>query len=320
MDLLIRWTAPTPVPDCGYSGFYRRKGDTDYSLTTSGSTSGSTNYVSTVIAAPASYEGYLLSNCCSSNLSANSPFGVNGYSPLTAVISVRSNPLNFIVTVTSTYPNPYQTYISGTFTSTIAVSGSTSIPFTVAYPAGATSAILPVTGYTPASAASPITLPVISSITPVFNGGGSLQQYDPVNTPLYFMFYNSTSGTPTWTGSPTSLPSFTLDQFNSTAVDSGGNILSGQLLMSWAQESNYLQTSGGTIPSPYTQVNFIVKDGGNNTIGTLATFTGTLGLVNAAITLNRSSNLYPLVPSTQLMMITQWANGSTIISKQFYLP
>ncbi len=317
MDLKIIWTPPTPVPDCGYIAQYRRKGDSSYSLATSGSTSGTTDYTVVQVSAPANFEGYVQSNCCEGQLSGISPFGVNSWQPLHVTISLQPFPTTFLATVTSDYPNPYATYITGSFNATT-ISGTTSIPYTVLYPADVTTASLLISGAL--SATTTVSGNVVTAIAPSFDGGGSLQQLDPSLTPSYFQFYNGSTSGVTWDGSPTSLPSFTLDQFNITAVDGSGNTLAGSLLVSWAQQSVYHVTSGGTIPSPYNQVLFQVKDAGNNIIGTLTTVTGTLGLVNAVITLNRSSNLYPLTPATQLMMITQWANSSTIVSKQFYLP
>jgi len=323
MNLIIKWAPPTPVPDCGYITQYRRNGDPTYSLAVSGSTSGATNYTTVTVDTPANYEGSVQSNCCQGNLSEISPFGVNSYSPLNfgVIVTVDSNLPGFHywyqLTIVSTYANPYATFVTGTFVA----SGRGVIPFSVSYPSGVTTyTTFVVYGAEPDPNAI-ISSRIITSLDPVFNGGGTLQQFDFVNTPPYFQFYDgASSGNTNWTGSPTALPSFTLTAFNSTIVDESGIVLAGQLLISWIQSSVYNQTSGGTIPAPYTQVTFIVKDAGNNILGTLTTFTGTLGLINAAITLTRSSNLYPLTPSTQLMMITQWANSSTIISKQFYLP
>ena len=46
--------------------------------TTTGTTSGTTT-VSTVLSIPSCYEGIIQSDCCSSSLSGNLPFGANGY-------------------------------------------------------------------------------------------------------------------------------------------------------------------------------------------------------------------------------------------------
>lgn len=319
MNLVIKWTPPTPVPACGYIAQYRRKGDPAYTLATSGSTSGITDYTVASVAAPANFEGYVQSNCCSENVSNVSPFGVNSWQPLTIGITVINSPLLYVATVNGNYNNPYGTYITGTFNATT-TSGTTTVPYTVLYPANSTNAQIEIVSPVPTTIATTISAVVITSINPAFDGGGSLQQFDSSLTPPYFQFYDGSTSGVTWNGSPTSLPSFTLDSFITTATDTTGTILSGNLLVSWIQHRIYGQTSGGTVPIPYNQINFIVKDGANNIIGTYSNIPGALGVVNAVIPLTRISSNYPLIPSTQFMMITQWSNGSTIVSKQFYLP
>lgn len=309
MNLHISWTNPTPLPSCGFDAYYRRKGDNEYStLATSGTTSGSTVHIS----APASYEGYVKSDCCSGVVSPAAPFGVNAYSGVHIAISFTTNPLpSYIATITSTYANPYDTLITGTFVSTN-TSGATTIGYTATYPADSV-IVTVVLGNSPASSSETISSPVITSISPVFNNGGSLQQFDSVDTPPYFMFYDSSTSGVTWNGSPTTLPSFTLDAFNVTSQDTNLNILAGDLLISWIQESLYLAAV-----SPYDYITFQVKDADNVIIGSLLTTPGTLGLVNAIIPLTKAARA--LIPTTPLIMVTRWGNTSLISSKSFYLP
>lgn len=322
-NLTISWQDPTPVPVCGYSAYYRRKGDPAYlSINTSGTTSGVTVVNASVVGASC-YEGYIQSNCCSGNLSAATPFGTNSYESLTFSLTVSTSPTRYTGTISSITPNPYNIYISGTFTDSI--SGPQTFS-NVVYLAGNTLQVLTVPG-TPGSTNSVISNMKITSTVPLFDGGGTLQLFDAVNTPSYFAFYNSspigtffaqTSGV-TWLGSPATLPSFTLDAFNVTATDTGGNPLAGILLVSWIQDSLYT-TSGTTLVYPYTQVIFQIKDAGNNILGTLVTAPGPLGLVNAAIPITRASSSYPLTPSTQFVMATRRADSSLIASNIFYLP
>lgn len=309
MHLNITWNNPVPLPSCGFDAYYRRKGDSEYStLATSGTTSGST----VPISAPASYEGYVKSDCCSGVVSPPAPFGVNAYSGLHVAISFTTNPIpSYIATITSSYPNPYNTLITGTFISTN-TSGSTTVAYSATYPAGSITATV-VLGNSPASSSETITNPLIVSIAPVFDNGGSIQQFDAVDTPPYFMFYDGSTSGVTWNGSPTTLPSFTLDAFNVTSQDSNLNILSGDLLVSWIQESLYMSAV-----SPYDFITFQVKDADNVIIGSLLTTPNALGLVNAVIPLTKAARA--LIPTTPLIMITRWGNTSLISSKSFYLP
>lgn len=319
MNLIITWNNPTPLPSCGYTAYYRRKGDPAYTLiNTSGSTSAVTS-VNTYLTVPADIEGYVVSNCCENNLSMFSPFGINIWSPVNTVISLQSSPsLAFLATITSTYPNPYPTYINGNFNYTTS-SGTTNIQYTALYPANSKSAVITLSGTPSISNIQTISGNVVTSIVPSFDNGGSLQQFDEFLTPPYFAFYDGATSGVTWLGSPATLPSFTIDAFNITAEDTGGSTMQGNLLVSWIQSSIY-GTSGNTIPLPFNQVIFQVKDAGNNIIGTLTTFPGQLGVVNAVIPLTRSSASYPLIRTTQFVMICRWADNSLISSNTFYFP
>jgi len=309
MNLLITWAAPTPIPSCGYTAYYRRKGDPSYlTATTSGATS-----VNIPITNPASYEGYVQSNCCGNNLSLQSPWGVNKWEPINIAISRNAIQNQYSALITSPYANPYATYLSGTF-----YNGVITVTFTsLLYPANSTTATVLF-----GTADIPVTISniVVTSITPAFDNSGSLQRFDAVLTPPYFVFYDGSTSGVTWLGSPATLPSFTLDTFTITAQDQSGNTTVGNLLVSWVQDFLYAATSGGTLVFPNTLVIFQVKDPGNNIIGTLTTTPGLLGVNNASITLTLANASYPLTNSTQFVMICRRGNNTLISSNVFYLP
>lgn len=312
MTLTIQWNNPTPHPTCGYKAFYRQKGGISYSsINTSGSTSATTSLVVTTNA-PACYEGYIQSDCCSDNFSENNGWAVNAYSPVGVVASIRTSPLSYIVTITSAYPNPYDTIIEGTYVSNLAGTRS----YSATYPAGSTSAVVVVSG-TPASNAETISNTTISTISPVFNNGGSLQQYDAVNTPDYFRFTatsGQTSGTTFWNGNPMVLPSFTLDSFNVTEVDGSGVVQQGVIQLSWAQGVVY-----GSAVHPYNIINAQVKDPGGNLMGEAIWTMGTTGLKNVQITINKTSG-YTISTVLNMSMVLTWADDSVLGTSSFYLP
>lgn len=307
MNLIINWSAPSPLPSCQYVVNYRRNQDPLYNtINTSGTTSGST--LSIYAAVPACYEGTIVSDCCGENISDPGYFGVNAYSSISVVVTVRPQPLAFIATVTSIYPNPYNTLITGTYNAS--TSGATNLPFTITYPAGTTSAII-VLSQTPASAAVTTSNLSVNSVSPLFDNGGNLQQFDSVNTPPYFAFY--TSNVPTWSGSPITLPSFVLRQFNVTSQDSSGNPLAGDLIISWIYDSLY--NSG---VSPYDRVIFSVYDATMALVGTGTNFNTHIGLNQTTISINKVVS--PISISTLYSMITTWGNGTISATKTFYLP
>jgi len=313
MNLAINFDNPTPAPDCGYKAWYRRKGDTSYSTaTTSGSTSGETS-IGITVSAPACYEGYVKSDCCNNNLSLAAPYGVNAYSPVDVAVEVAtvSEELVFQATITSTYANPYDVLIGGTFNDT-SISGTTTIAYTATYPAGSITATVTLVG-TPVTSEDVISAVTITAIAPVFDNGGTLQQYDAVYTPSYFQFYDGSTSGVTWDGAPTTLPSFTLDDFNITAIDLNGNATAGRLLCSWIQHSLY-----GDAESPYNYITLQVKDADNVIIGSLLTTPLILGLINISIPLVKANRA--LVPSTPFTMVARWADNTIIASKVFYLP
>lgn len=309
MNLTLFWQKPASRPSCDYKVLYRRKGDVGYTnLSTSGSTSGMTSGTCVIaVSAPANYEGYIQSDCCSGDLSAHDPFGVNAYQALTVVISVQANPLHYLATVTSTYPNPYSTALAGHFTS----SAAGTVNFTATYSSGATSQVI-VLSNTPLNASEIISGTVVGTPVSNFNNGGQLQAFDPIQTPPYFQFYSS--GTTAWNGNPAVLPSFTLDSFNVTETDTNGNVLAGNLLMSWAQGATY---STGT--HPYNTVTFIMYEHGKTTqLGTV-TFDATIhGLRN--ITLPAVKGTSAMATSTQYTLNAYWADDTLISSSNFYLP
>ena len=309
MNLTLQWTNPVQHPSCGYKAVFRRKSDSAYTeLAISGTTSG-TSLLTIGVPAPASYEGYIQSDCCLDNLSTGDPFGVNGYSPLSIAIAVQANPLHYIATITSTYANPYDNVITGSFTSSV----QGTVSFTVTYPADSTTADVTLVS-TPASAAEVISNITVSSITPSFSNGGSLQQLDPVRTPAYFEFY-STSGTTVWNGDPLVLPSFTLDAFNVTETDTNGNVITGDLLVSWAQP--YLYGGGTGIYSSFTVV--IQETVSLDDMGTWEYIPSANGLRNATIKLSRIGANF-ITSSLSYTMHFNWADGNEVETKDCYLP
>lgn len=313
MTLTLTWDNPTPRPACGYKVFYRQKGGIAYnSIETSGSTSATTSLVLST-SAMGCYEGYVQSNCCSDNLSEHDPWGVNAYSVVGVTASIRPSPSSYIVTIVSQYANPYDTLITGTFVSNQAGS----LPYSATYPAGSTSAVVVVSGTPTGSNLEAITSTSISTISPVFNNGGSLQQYDAVNTPDYFKFTASsgqTSGTTFWNGNPMVLPSFTLDSFNVTEVDGSGVVQQGVIQLSWAQSILF-----GSGDHPYNIINVDVKDPGNNSMGEAIWSIDRVGLRNMQITINKTSG-YTISTALNMSMVLTWADDSALGTASFYLP
>ncbi len=313
MNIDLTWDNPTPHPDCGFKASYRRKGDSVYStITTSGSTSATTSLHLTTTY-PANYEGFIQSDCCSTNLSTSDPWGVNAYSIITIANPIISGAF-FKATVTSLYPNPYDTVITGTVTS----NQQGSLVYSATYPAGSTSALVILTGIAPTGS----NLETVSnlteiSLTPIFNNGGMLQQYDPVNTPSYFEFAfvsGFTSGTTFWTGAPNILPSFTLDTFTPTSTDGGGNVISGNLLVSWAQGYVF---GGGSYP--YNIVKLVVQDQVNNVMGVISVDATIKGLRSATIPIVKQA--FPIDTVTSMKLIATWADDTLTGGVSiFYLP
>lgn len=313
MHLNVAWTNPTPQAGCGYQVLYRKElypeGYTTF--LTSGSTSGSTS-LSIVVAIPANYEGNVYSNCCD-GLSTPVPFGVNGFSTIYVGISLQLSPSKYLATISSPFPNPYDTLLSGTFISSVAGL----VSFSATYPANSTSSVI-VLSNTPVSANETFSNITITALVSNFNNGGQLQQWDNIGTPSYFGFYSTsgtTSGITMWNGSPTALPSFVLRQFNVTSTNISGDTLTGDLLINWIQ--NYLYNAG---LSPYDFVTYKVYDPGNNLLGSVSTTGLSNGLRTATISLTRSSGTYPLIISTQFRMDVVNSAGSVINTKVFYLP
>ncbi len=308
MNLIVTWIEPSPYPGCNFLTSYRRNYDPAYTtITTSGSTSGTTSGSTSIsVSAPANYEGYMVSNCCSSNLSDQRPFGVNAYSQFSIAVAVIGN--NYVATINSAYGNPYPTLLSGTFRA-----NGNLISYSATYPANVTSGS---TALFTASSGSTITSTSVTTVAPVFDQGGALQQFDSVNTPPYFQFYwdGNTSGT-TWIGSPLDLPSFILRTFNVTAVSPIGDVLAGNLLISWIAGSVYL---GGV--SPYNEVIFKVYDPDTSLMGvaTVPITSLSTGLLTATIPIVKTTNT--IGPATQFTLKTMWGDNSLSSTKLFYLP
>lgn len=302
MNLDITWGQPTPNPSCGYKVEYRKHTDTSYTeISTSGGTSAHAS-----IPAPASYEGVIISDCCSGSTSDGVLFGINGYSTFTMALSMNVS-RQPVITVTSLYGNPYQLLLTGTY-STVSTSGTTNVPFNFSYAANSTNqqeVFLPALAV--GVSVGSITLADYSA---VFVNGGELQQYVAGNTANYFQFYNSInpSGT-TWNGAPISLPSFTLMQFDITEVDGAGNTLAGNLHTSYVL--------GTRFNSGFTTLIFEVYDG-VDLIGSLTSNVTPFGLRNEVIELVKGDN--PLDTDTEFTMKVLWPDNNIVDTKVFYLP
>lgn len=317
--LNILWSTPTPLPQCGYVTNYRPNGNPFYIPVNTVNTSGSTSGISSVSIpglSPACYEGYVQSNCCASQLSVNVPFGINSYQPFYLNVATIGNTWNVIGT--SAYPNPYPTLVTVTFY--YQINGT---PYTVTgsgtYPANVTTASVLITN-TPGG--SVLNYIVVNNMSPIFNKGGSLQQFDSVSTPAYFQFYNTsgcTSGTtsgctsPVWNGSPLNLPSFILRSFIVTTTDASGNALVGNLQIQWIQNSVYNAGTG-----IYNSIIFTVYDPNGTSMGSIIAPFGVPGFNSAIISITKVSA--PINPSTGFTLTTAWANTSLSGTNLFYLP
>lgn len=311
--LSIAFTNPTPHPSCGYKAFYRREGDSSYTqLTVSGSTSGST-VVTTIVSAPSNIEGYVISDCCSGSTSSQVPFGINTEDVFSAAVSLNTQLSVYQLTVSSVYPNPYNTLISGSFIHTVGIVPHT-ISYNAVYSSGSTLQVITLSN-TVVSVAGTLSAFTVAASSPLFDYGGQLQQFDAIATPPYLRFHwNGVSGS-TWNGSPASLPSFILNAFNITEVDTDDNTLAGSLFIYWIYNTVY-----SSAVSPYDGVILEVYDPGSNLIGTTTIDPSTVGLRNWFITLTRASASYPLTGSTLFTMKARWNDESLIDTHTFYLP
>jgi hypothetical protein len=318
MNLHLNWLKPASLPSCDYKVAYRRMGEVSYTeFDTSGNTSGITSGTTDItVSAPASYEGFVKSNCCDSNLSVADTWGVNGYGTVGISIAMSAAPLNYIATITSTYANPYETVLTGTFVSDLAGT----VSYTVNYPADSTTATVTLAN-TAISANESISSVGISTISPIYANGGQLQQLDPVRTPAYFEFYASsgaTSGATGTYGNPLTLPSFTLAQFNVTEIDVSSNPIAGQLLVSWIQDGVY---EDGVIP--YNTITFTIEENAvpGTVLGTLVVAATPNGARDATIYMVKGSS--PLAVTTLYKMQVYWTDDSqppVHPSRTFYLP
>lgn len=312
MNLNISWPAPSPLPTCGYKAQYRRKGDPSYTeIDTSGTT------IAVTVSAPASYEGLIISDCCNDSVSSGTPFGVNGFSAISVGVQVQVDfgmpgfPNWYLVTISSTYANSYDTIVSGNFHSN--VSGTTVVPFSLTYPAGVTtSSQFVVSGPQPSSGTTISNINVYA-VSPIFNNGGQLQQFDTVNTPPYFEFYwsGNISGT-TWNGAPSGLPSFSLDTFVVTETNPDATvILAGNLNISYILHELY--------PTIYTSFTVEIFDPLDvAAIGTVILGVSPLGLRSTTIALVKGSS--PLTTATAFIMKTILPDLTVLDTKTFYLP
>jgi hypothetical protein len=310
--ITLTWDNPTPHPTCGYKAFYRRNGDPTYTeVDTSGSTSGTTTVTAT-IAAPACIEGYVQSNCCDGFLSTELPFGINAYGTFAVDIVVDVPTQQFVATATVDYVQPYDVEISGEISYT--VNGD---PFTIVYSMTLVAGELSSTenlGFVSSSAI--IVSYDVQANNPVFDYGGQLQQFDAISTPSYIgLYWDGTSGT-TWTGDPAALPSFNIQAFNITEIDTDtGLTLQGDLLCSWIYDSLY---DGGA--TPYNLITFEVTDPDSNVLGSVTIDPTVLGLRNTTISLTLADNSYPFDDTTLFIMEIFGSDGVRFGSHEFYIP
>jgi hypothetical protein len=292
MNLDITWTEPTPVPTCGYRLLFRRNSDPSYTeIDTSGTSS-------TIPVERASYEGKIISDCCSESISTGTPFGVNGYALLDINLEISGTAL--ILTLTSPYVSPYDTIISINYT-------VDSVPMTFEFtlPSNTDYYYHIIAG----SYSGAVVLLEVTA-TPIFDNGGLLQQLDPVSTPVYAQFYWGDQSVIAWNGAPISLPSFTLTRFVVTEVDVDlTTVLAGRLDISYIL-SEYFMTS-------FTSLEFEVYDD-TTLIGSTIVSTGPLGARTASINLVKGAN--SLSTSTVFIMQAVWPDTSIIDTKTFYLP
>lgn len=309
MNLTINWGNPATLPSCGFKAKYHRNADTLYTvISTSEATSGTTS-VSVAVGPPASYEGVVISDCCSGNLSEGAPWGINSYSPIqiTIVVANEGGDNFYKFKVTSNYGNPYGTYIIGSFD--VNISGGTNVLFEVFYSADVVESFISVVTSPPPPLGAGISNIQVTSLVPSFNGNSNIQQLDTINTPAYFQFY--WESIPTWTGSPITLPSFTLISFLPTSQDIMGEITEGNLIVSWIQSSVY---NAATPPNDI--IIFTITDADSAIVGSAYSNTGVLGLNNIVIPMIKANRDF----DTVFTMITKWGDNSVIASKTFRVP
>lgn len=301
MNLNLAWSLPSPTPNCGFKALYRRKGDPSYTeIDTSGTT------LTIPIAAPANYEGLIVSDCCNDD-SSGTPFGVNSYVPVT-VTGATNGSSHLIITVTSPFASSYATIITGTVT----LNNMTQVAFSVTYSAGNISQTFDkgAVSYPPNT---PVVALSVSAVSPVFDNGGQLQQFDAINTPPYFEFYwtGNISGS-TWNGSPLSLPSFTLDSFTATEMAPDGvTILAGQLNMSYVVDSVFANAFTSMLLQIYDPL-------GSSPIGSVVVNKSPLGVRTASVILTKATS--PLTPATAFTIKATWPDLTLFDTKTFNLP
>lgn len=297
MNLSITWVPPVPAPTCGYRALYRAKGAAAY---TEISTSGTTATV--VLTAPACYEGLVKSDYCSGTASGV-PFGINSYGEFT-VEGILNESNEVEITITSTYPSPYDLMVSGTYDLTANLVTTTETFSDITLPAGDITYSEIVTA--PVSGSTTISNTLVTAFASVFNEGGELQQLDPVSTPEYFQFYWDQDGEPVWDGAPITLPSFTLDSFVVTEQDTDGNPTAGTLNFS------YIVSDGPA--QPFNLVEIIANDdfGG---IGTTIVSIENKGVTNGTIDITITGLL-----SDNRRLRAYWPDTTLIALRDFRLP
>lgn len=307
MNIVLNFTAPSPAPTCGFQATYRQKTSTSYLLAVS---SGASMTISPV---PGSYEGNVYSNNCDS-LSVGSPYGVNLRVPVK--VGIVNTGADYQLYISSAYPLPYQQTIYGQFTQTTTNPTTVAtVSFQAIFPAGSPIATVLITlldGITFIPVSGTYSSLSVTGIVANLPYSGSIAHADPALTPSNATPYWIASGY-TWEGSPTTLPSFTLDYFSPITYGSDGKALTGTLAISWIQSD--LISGGG---SPYDTVAFQVYDGSTLIGQNPGVATSKMGLNTATIGITKSSQVFNT--TSVFTLKTLWTNGSIIKSLPMSIP
>lgn len=305
MELNLSWTSPIPTPTCGFRIKYARNGDPGYfpEVDASGTTA------TIPIDDHVNYYGEIVSDCCAGNDSIAQKFGINSYGSVRILGFLPVN-LGANVQIELQYLNPYALTIS--FSAQITTSGgvTTTKYFNVDFPASTTLATI---------FCADASLRI--SDTAVLNNdmviikqtsySGELIHYDALNTPLdYGLYkYGDTSGTIWTSGSPLILPSFLLNGFTVTDIDTSGNIVGGLLSFSYIVQTPYYSTGLYTF-NVYDETDSVL-------IGTIDIAAGGLrGRISSAITMNDTYD----IPSNNYIMKVLNPDGVILTTKQFSVP
>lgn len=305
MELNLSWTSPIPTPTCGFRIKYARNGDPSYFPEVDAS--GTTAIIS--IDDHVNYYGEIVSDCCAGNDSLPQKFGINSYGSVRLTNPVPAN-LGMYVEVTLQYPNPYPLNID--FTAQVTTSGgvTTTRSFTASLPVLTTSdVVLCLNSFLLATDTAVLNNDMV--ITKQLTYYGNILRYDAINTPLdYGLYkYGDTSGTVWTSGSPLILPSFLLNGFTVTDIDTSGNIVGGLLSFSYIVQTPYYSTGLYTF-DVYDETDSVL-------IGTVDIAAGGLrGRISSTITM---TDTVDIAGSYYIMKVLN-PDGVILTTKQFSVP